>query len=314
MLVCIGSAGLESENTVTMTIRTTTVTTGAIVTALMLSASLSTLAAEGAAQVKAASRPIDGIMDNSFLIEEAYNQESGVVQHIFTAEYYVQRLSGSNEEIWETNFTQEWPLFSQKHQLSYTVPYLFSDDGSTQTDGLGDVLLNYRYQVYYDEKTLRAFAPRASVVLPTGSKSAGFTDDTFGAQVNLPFSAAWGDRWFTHFNAGCTFLPDAATVGENDAWHYNLGASVIYAATSDFHFLLEWVGNWNNLQAEDGGQKHEFVTLISPGVRKAFNFSNGMQIVLGAAVPVGLNRASPDIGVFLYLSIEHDFLGKNPAN
>ena len=31
------------------------------------------------------SRPIDGIADNSFLIEEAYNQEAGVVQHIFTA-------------------------------------------------------------------------------------------------------------------------------------------------------------------------------------------------------------------------------------
>ena len=27
-------------------------------------------------------RPAKGIQDNSFLIEEAYNQESGVVQHI----------------------------------------------------------------------------------------------------------------------------------------------------------------------------------------------------------------------------------------
>jgi len=31
-------------------------------------------------------RPIDGIADNSFLIEEAYNQEAGVVQHIFTVQ------------------------------------------------------------------------------------------------------------------------------------------------------------------------------------------------------------------------------------
>ena len=34
-----------------------------------------------------AERPIDGISDNSFLIEEAYNQEEGVVQHILTAVY-----------------------------------------------------------------------------------------------------------------------------------------------------------------------------------------------------------------------------------
>ncbi len=32
-------------------------------------------------------RPIDVIEDDSFLIEEAYNQEPGVVQHIFTAAY-----------------------------------------------------------------------------------------------------------------------------------------------------------------------------------------------------------------------------------
>ena len=32
-------------------------------------------------------RPIDVIEDNSFLIEEAYNQERGVVQHILHAEY-----------------------------------------------------------------------------------------------------------------------------------------------------------------------------------------------------------------------------------
>src|SRR5215510_9841198 len=32
-------------------------------------------------------QPIEVIEDNSFLIEEAYNQEVGVVQHIFTAQW-----------------------------------------------------------------------------------------------------------------------------------------------------------------------------------------------------------------------------------
>ncbi len=36
-------------------------------------------------------RPIDVIEDNSFLIEEAYNQEPGVVQHIFNASYTTMR-------------------------------------------------------------------------------------------------------------------------------------------------------------------------------------------------------------------------------
>ena len=45
-----------------------------------------------------------GIQDNSFLVEEAYNQNFGVVQHIssFT------RFFDSKD--WNYTFTQEWPV------------------------------------------------------------------------------------------------------------------------------------------------------------------------------------------------------------
>src|ERR1041384_3024217 len=93
-------------------------------------------------------RNVDGIMDNSFLVEEAYNQEPGVVQHIFTASYGVKQLAGPDDKAWNPTFTQEWPVFSQRHQFSYTVPYYFLESGGQSKDGLGDILLNYRYQAY----------------------------------------------------------------------------------------------------------------------------------------------------------------------
>ena len=43
------------------------------------------------------------IEDNSFLIEEAYNQEAGVVQHINTMFY------DWKHDTWSYSFTQEWP-------------------------------------------------------------------------------------------------------------------------------------------------------------------------------------------------------------
>ena len=46
------------------------------------------------------------IQDNSFLVEEAYNQEDGVVQHISTFE----RLTNSRD--WVYTQTDEWPLRS----------------------------------------------------------------------------------------------------------------------------------------------------------------------------------------------------------
>src|SRR5262249_41909917 len=77
----------------------------------------------------------EGIQDNSFLVEEAYNQEAGVVQHIFNAQWSVDRHSGSEDRMWNFAFTQEWPLFGQTHQLSYTVPYSFVNAGGSKVDG-----------------------------------------------------------------------------------------------------------------------------------------------------------------------------------
>ena len=58
-----------------------------------------------------------GIQDNSFLIEEAFNQEAGQVQHITNL-----RRQGQQ---WQFSFSQEWPVYSQTHQVSYSVPYNF---------------------------------------------------------------------------------------------------------------------------------------------------------------------------------------------
>src|SRR5678815_6182707 len=101
-----------------------------------------------------------GIQDNSFLIEEAYNQEPGVVQHIFNAQYTTSgRLHG-----WNFSFTQEWPVFSLDHQLSYTIPSFHLIDDKDRVYGGGDILINYRYQALEEGETKPAFAPRFSLI------------------------------------------------------------------------------------------------------------------------------------------------------
>lgn len=272
----------------------------------LLSFALPAPAAEPSDSVKP-KRNVDGVTDNSFLVEEAYNQEPGVVQHIFGAFYGVDKLKGPDEKSLLSAFTQEWPIFSQTHQFSYTVPYSFVRSDEQSSDGVGDVLLNYRYQAYFNKDSLTAFAPRVSLVLPTGDESKGFGDNSWGYQFNLPFSTAFGDKWFAHANAGLTFLPNAGGETRNDLLHYNLGASVIYAAKPDLHLMLEWIGNWNEGLSDLGGLRREDASIISPGVRKAFNYANDSQLVVGIAAPIGLSGPAPDFGVFLYLSFEHFF-------
>ena len=77
------------------------------------------------------------------------------------------------------------------------------------------------------------------------------------------------------------------------------------ALWASVHFLLEWVGVGLESPGSGGGLGYEFNSLISSGVRRALDFSNGAQLVLGAAVPIGLNPASPYCGISLCVSSEH---------
>ena len=75
--------------------------------------------------------------------------------------------------------------------------------------GVGDTLLNYRYQALMEGPGRPAFSPRASLVLPIGQRQATASGNgSYGLQVNLPFSKQTGD-WSWHWNAGLTWLPRA---------------------------------------------------------------------------------------------------------
>jgi hypothetical protein len=66
-----------------------------------------------------------------------------VVQHIFNLP--IDFTDGSREIA--PSFTQEWPVFSQTHQFSYTIPYIFTEDDNGMED-----------------KYTPAFAPRLSLL------------------------------------------------------------------------------------------------------------------------------------------------------
>lgn len=224
-----------------------------------------------------ASEPM-AIQDNSFLIEEAYNQEKNVVQHIFT---FSRDRSGSFVE----TFTQEWPVEGVKNQLSYTIPVQRHD----QQHGVGDSLLNYRYQLVGDGTTRLAIAPRVSLILPSGNARRGLGTGGYGADLNLPVSFVLSDRVVTHWNAGATKVPSSSTP---TVW--SAGASIVAAPLEKLHVMLET--RWTH--GDDS------TLVVSPGVRWAWDFKNGLQIVPGIAAPIGSDHSR---SLYLYLSLEHPF-------
>ena len=256
-----------------------------------------------------------GIQDNSFFVEEAYNQEPGVVQHIINVPAF---FTSGDKEI-SFIFTQEWPVFTQTHQFSYTIPYTFAESDN----GFEDIRLNYRLQALMEGERTPAFAPRFSLVTPSGDAEKGFGHERLGYEINLPFSKIVSNRVTLNFNAGGALFPD---VNDRDLWNYNLGGSAIYAVTRDFNLMLEAVAFWEEDVADFAEGlaattnkasaiiDRTVTALLSPGARYAFNLPDDLQIVVGAAVPIGLTSDSPDWGLFFYLSIEHPFVRLPPAS
>jgi len=244
------------------------------------------------------------IQDNSFLIEEAYNQEDGVVQHINT----FSRMWDSKD--WVYTFTQEWPLpMDWRHQLSYTVAGVSSGLHPMAGTGFGDIALNYRYQLVGSWETRTAFAPRITLLIPTGSAKDGRGCGGLGWQANLPLSVVVNRSVVTHWNLGGTLVPHAndGTGNHATATGYNFGQSVIWLMRPNFNPMLE-TSYWG-YQSVVGPQRTAWTNswLISPGIRWAWNLSHGLQIVPGVAVPIGVGPSHGERGVYAYLSFEHPF-------
>ena len=238
------------------------------------------------------------IQDNSFLVEEAYNQEDGVIQHISFFQY-LPTLG------WAFTQTDEWPLRSLKHQLSLTLAATHADGYSGA--GFGDTFINYRYQLVGNGDTRLAIASRFSLLLPTGDASAGRGMGGAGLQLNLPVSIVLNKYFVTHWNVGTTWVPRAQDQHRQTASSTgaNLGQSLVWLLNPRFNALVETVWMSNPQVAGPGVTTPQQNLYISPGVRWAYNFRNGLQIVPGVGVPVGVGPSRGQVGAIFYLSFEH---------
>lgn len=242
------------------------------------------------------------IEDNSMFIEEAYNQEDRVVQHISNFVF----LPNLQDNFFYA-FTQEWPAFGLKHQLSYTFQYNSFNKGND--NGIGDLLINYRYQLSY-KKSFVACSPRLSLIIPTGNKNKGMGSGSWGMQANLPISKRWTNHFINHFNLGTTYLfrVEEKEINFNRSLvSYFAGISSIWLVSEKFNLMLECLSNFNARPDLNNTVTYSNQTIIAPAFRFAIDIK-GLQIVPGLSVPISFSQNSKtEVGAFIYLSFEHGY-------
>jgi len=242
------------------------------------------------------------IEDNSMFVEEAYNQEDRVVQHISN----LVLLPVGEKNIYYS-FTQEWPAFGLKHQLSYTLQ-LYSIS-KQNISGFGDMLLNYRYQLSYKQSFVTC-SPRVSLVIPTGNHAKQLGDGSWGLQFNLPVSKRWTNQFINHFNLGASYLfnvkqPEISF--SRSTVSYFGGLSSIWLMTEKTNLMLECMTYYNATPDAANKIKYTNETILAPGIRHAIDIKN-LQIVPGLIVPFSISKQDGNkIGLFFYLSFEHPY-------
>ena len=232
------------------------------------------------------------IADNSFLVEEAFNQEARIFQNIFGAT--------RQDHAWQMTFTQEWPAPSMRHQLSYTI----GADSFAGSGNVSDTYLNYRFQALEEGPGRPAFSPRLSAIVPTGRTLAG--EGFGGLQVNLPFSKQVDDFYF-HWNGGFTWRPRG---DRPDLLTPTFAGSTIYRLRPMLNLMLESVIAFDADDNPLGGVQHTRAFTLSPGVRGGWNLGDETQIILGLAVPTTFANGTSATGIFGYFSYELPFKKK----
>jgi hypothetical protein len=251
------------------------------------------------------------IEDNSFLIEEAFNQRMGVLQHIFNVNV---NDFGSRDVTY--SFTQEIPLTDESHQLSYSLNYQShnpTDSSSGVVSGLSDIYVSYR-PLLSDASRWAMVIPRFTIILPTGKSADGLGGGAFGFQFNLAITKRISNKLMTHYNFGYTkffkydsyaFINGEHTLAyERDLTDPNAGMSIVWSARQKVNFLLESVISRNGFIQNNGVVGHAWHHIVNPGVRFSIN-TKQMQLVPGISYQLDVN--SKERGVFLYFSIEPDY-------
>ncbi|HWA35032.1 MAG TPA: hypothetical protein VG737_12915 [Cyclobacteriaceae bacterium] len=251
--------------------------------------------------------------DNSFLLNEAINQEKGVMQYI--SNFYFDNLKGGN---FLYNFSHEIPLGGERNQLSYSFSYYFQnkDADSKGGGGFGDVNLSYHH-LLSGKKAWAMVVPTITIIIPTAKN--GYGSGGLGAQAELFVTKRVSPRVITHYNFGYTYISSAdlyistssgsRSVGyERDLHFKKIAASAIWYPTRKFNLMLEYVSNFLTEITNTGEISASHQITLNPGLRFAIDHNN-VQIVPGISAPVIFTDGKyTQTGLFFYLSFEPQYL------
>ena len=128
----------------------------------------------------------------------------------------------------------------------------------------------------------------------------------------LPVSYVLSKLFTAHSNVGLALTPSArnSAGARADSYALTIGQSLVMKVHPNIQPLVEAIYTREQDVVAKNSTEWKDDFFVSPGVRAAFNFASGLQIIPGFAVPIGVGPSSGDRGLFFYLSFEHPFIDR----
>jgi hypothetical protein len=242
------------------------------------------------------------LQSNGFLVETAYLQEEGELQHNFT-------FSRTNRRNWSMVVNEEIPLGSEKHQLSFSVPAQLAGNAAAPGRGFGDSKIGYSYGLIGNSASRFSISPGVGLSVPTGRSGTQLGAGAPGVSFIVPVGVMLTGRFASNSSFEITYTRSAKNSERQlaDTLGYEMGQSLVWFAKPKLNFLIEAVWERSQTVVGPGLRENEYDLLLSPGVRWAYVLKNGLIISPGVAVPVGIGPSRGEKGAFFYISFEHRF-------
>lgn len=241
------------------------------------------------------------LQSNNLLVETPYTQERGEAQHTFT-------FGRTRHENWASTFTQEWPLLSEKHQLTFSLPMQIgrNDEG---VRGVGDAAIEYTYQLIGTNESRITISPKVGFFVPTGDVAKELGIGAPGFEFSVPAGVMLSSNVGILTNVSASIFGRTKNSEGELVRHkfLEVGQSLVWYARPRFNALLE--AKWERAVAiEDNGHRlRKDELFIAPGIRWAHLAGNKVAFIPGISVPLGIGPSRRDCGILFSLAIEHPF-------
>ncbi len=277
--------------------------------------------------------------DNSFVVDEAFNQGKGSVQYM--ACYQHNRWKDADPVL---SFCQELPLRSSRHQLGYSLAYVFHTglQSNSLKPGPGDASVHYSYWLKNTSSRVMV-VPKLIAWLPIGKAIHSNGSGGWGGKLSLAMTTKLSGKWVVHTNVlasriwgsrhyfqygNATVAAGSVEFAKRNLNSLGVGFSVNYLLHPRFHFVLEKMLTSEEFAKDDSADMladndtnrpasatvaRRTRMLLIPGFRWAIN-GKDWQLVPAVGCPLEVLSENPwqDLktggaikgGLVLYLSFE----------